>query len=202
MMHELTVAAEDVVFLDHMFRQDDADIARLPVTAQLSLAERYLTLGFGHDAQTVVDMVPDQPSNPARQILAARIALVLERPALAQASLLGLESEDANLLRANAKTKSGAHEEAYRLYEQANEPENAARTAWLAEEWQSLTNEDTPLFGPVAALASYPIAADSAFDGMLARTNTALQESGRAREVLTEMLRTPALQLSDTLPAE
>ena len=162
----------------------------------------YLALGFGHAAQTVVDMVPKQPRNPARQTLAARVALALGRPALAQASLLGLESKEADVLRAKSKAMSGAHDEAYRLYEQANEPENAARTAWLAKDWQSLTSDDTPLFGPVAMLSSNPIEVDSAYDGMLARTNTALEESSSARQLLAELLRTPDLQISGAQPFE
>ena len=195
LLKETAETADDLVFLDHMFRQTEEHIAMVPLTTKLKIAERYLALGFGHAAQSVVEMIPEDPRNRTRQILAARISLSLERPAMARAALLGIKGAQEDLLRAQAQRMSGALEEAHRLFMLAERPQEAVKTAWLANDWQSLTPEETPIFGPVAMVAAEPAEPDPEYEGMLARSSDALQESVNARRVLSEMLQAPELQI-------
>lgn len=195
LLKETAETADDLVFLDHMFRQTEEHIAKVPLTTKLKIAERYLALGFGHAAQSVVEMIPENPRNRTRQVLAARISLSLERPAMARAALLGIEGAQEDLLRAQAQRMSGALEEAHRLFMLAERPQEAVKTAWLANDWQSLTPEETPVFGPVAMVAAEPAEPDPEYEGMLARSSDALQESVNARRVLSEMLQAPELQI-------
>lgn len=135
-------------------------------------------------------------------MLAARIALRLERPAQARSALLGLDSAEADLLRAEAQRMSGALDEARRLYLRAGREQDAVNTAWLADDWDALSAEEPSIFGPVAAVAAQNTAADPTGEGMLARTVEALEESGNARAVLSELLSAPDLQLSGSEATE
>lgn len=202
LVKETTESADDIVFLDHMFRLSGKQVKMVPLATKLKIAERYLALGFGAAAQNIIDMIPDGPTNRTRQILAARIALNLERPALARAALLGLEGEDEDLLRAQAQRMSGGLEEAHHLYKRADNPQDAVTSAWLANNWQSLTPDETPVFGPVAVVAAQAAVDDPAYDGMLARTSDALKESMNARQVLLDLLTAPELQVDQQDPDE
>lgn len=196
LLKEAAETADEIVFLDHMFRQSEKTLKAVPLATKLKIADRYLALGFGHTAQNIIEMIPEHPQNRARQFLAARISLSLERPAMARAALLGIEGAQGDILRAQAQRMSGALEEAHRLFIQADRPQDAVQTAWLANDWQSLTPEDTPIFGPVAVLAAQNTEPDPQYEGMLARTADALQESSNARQVLSDLLQTPDLQIN------
>ncbi|QFT58375.1 hypothetical protein FIU94_06005 [Sulfitobacter sp. THAF37] len=202
LLNETAETAEEVVFLEHLFRQTPAQLAGVPPATRMKIAERYFALGFDHAAREIIETLPDQPVNRDRQMLAARIALRLERPAQARSALLGLDSAEADLLRAEAQRMSGALDEARRLYLRAGREQDAVNTAWLADDWDALSAEEPSIFGPVAAVAAQNTAADPTGEGMLARTVEALEESGNARAVLSELLSAPDLQLSGSEATE
>ncbi|MFK7834721.1 MAG: hypothetical protein AB8B60_00745 [Sulfitobacter sp.] len=195
LLTELTAAASDIVFLDHVFDQPSRDIQRLRTRPKLALATRLLDLGFAQEAQDIVEGIPARPSNEARQILEARAALALEMPERAQSALADIAGEEAAILKAEAKHMAGAHAEAYALFRQTNQDKEAARAAWLADDWREVTLGDNPLFGPVLTLTETEFAPSSSPDGMLARTSAALDESAAARQTLADLLRAPELEL-------
>jgi hypothetical protein len=202
LIREITAAAGDVVFLDHIFAQESKYIARLALRDKLRLAERLLSLGFSEMAQEVIATIPDRPRDTARQILGAQIALALEQPQLAQAALTELNSPEADVLRAEARAMSGAHDEAAQLFAEADQPQQAADAAWLAETLQSDALSDNPLFAPVIAISETDVAVSTQPVGMLARTNDALEESQNARAALADFLQDPALRIDTGEDAE
>lgn len=192
---ELTASASDVVFLDHIFQQTDHALDSLDAPAKMAVSKRLLGLGFPGPAQRVLAFVPDRPVDPERQILAARIALGLEQTNQAVAVLIGIEGAEADRLRAEAALKSGATSEAAAFFAKADDAEAATRTAWLAEDWASLTPEETPVFGPMATLATTATEVALEAEGMLSRTSAAVEESASARETIRALLNAPDVLL-------
>ncbi len=195
LMEELTAAADDIVFLDHVFAQPNRDIARLPVRHKLALATRLVDLGFGLQAEDVIASIPSRPRIDARQILAARIALDLGQPMRAQSELTELEGEEADRLRAVAKDMAGAHDEAYAIYRRLENDPAAVQSAWLAQDIDSLALANDTVFGPVLALTEGITPPSTETDGMLARSSVALEESAAARDALLTMLRAPQTEI-------
>ena len=192
-LKELSEKASDIAFLDILLRQTDMAIARVEDKIKLNLALRLLELGFAKQAQRITEGISNNPVSEMRQILTARISLALDQPFQAQAELIGLTSETAQIIRANAKHMSGAHEEAYALYENTNNPDKAFQSAWLAENWRELTMNETSIFGAVAALPNPKDPSRGGQGGMLDRTKKALKESSSARQTLRDLLATSSL---------
>ena len=188
MIAELVTSAGDVVFLDHFFRQPNSVVDDLPWTTKMAAADRLLSLGFAGPAQSVLALLADRPASTARQMLAARVALELGQTNQAVAVLIGVEGAEADQIRAEAALRSGAADEASVLFARAKQPEAAAETAWLAEDWANLTSQDTPIFGPMAELAALDAEVALESEGMLARTSAAVDESVSAREAIGALL--------------
>lgn len=192
---ELTTSASDVVFLDHIFQQFDQSLDKLSPKTKMAVSARLLKLGFAGPAQRVLALLEDHPADPARQILAARIALKLNQPNQAVAVLIGIDGPEADRLRAEAALMSGSAGEAAALFAQADSPEAATRTAWLADDWAALTPEETPVFGQIASLSQRETDVTLDAEGMLTRTSAAVEESSSAREAINNLLNAPELQL-------
>ena len=195
LMAELARTASDIVFLDHGFRQSRTQIENLDPDTNLLIAERLTDLGFADVAQNHILEVPDRPVDPRRQQVAARIALVLGQPTQARALLIGLEDPASELLRAEADIQAGRLDEAAEIYARTDQRDTAIETAWLADDWRTLTPSDAPVFGAVASIGAVPEIRPETAEGILARTTDALSESASARETLDALLRSPIVQI-------
>jgi hypothetical protein len=191
---KLTETASDIVFLDATFQQVNEDLEPLNTDTKILLASRLLVLGFATSALDIVQTVPDRPRNQERQMLAARIALALNQPFQALADLLEASGEAADILRADAKSMAGAHQEAHALYQNANQQDAAVRSGWLAQNWRELTPPDTPIFGQVTELAGSILDPSAGQVGMLSRTTAILKESGDARQTIFDLLNASELR--------
>lgn len=194
LLQKAATAASDIVFLDIIFRQPAKDLTLLDQSTKISVADRLLVLGFASNASALVETIPDRPRNPKRQELAAKVALALEQPYQALAELIGIDSEISNILRAEAKHKVGAFEDAHNFYQGARQPEAAAQSAWLAGNWRDLTDAETPIFGQIKALAEPTSAPENRKVGMLNRSGAVLKESAEARQTMEELLKMPELR--------
>ncbi len=188
LFQELAAAADDIKFLDVFFRQSKEDLALLDAQTTISLASRLLALGFAKKAQTLVDAIPDRPRSTRRQELSARIALAMDQPMRALVKLIGVETDTSSILRAEANNRVGAYEEAHRILREVGQPVAAARSAWLANSWQDLVDEETPIFGPLATLAKSPAEIEPDYTGMLSKTEAAIKESSKARQIIMQFL--------------
>ena len=196
LIRDLATSADDIVFLEHIFDQSTADIKGLPASDLATLAERFLKTGFAEHAERTLGHLTTDSMTANQKRLAARVALALGKPEKAQAVLLGLNDDATNTLLADAKSMSGAYDEAHMLYAQSEQTQPAAEAAWMSEDWQGLTTSETPVFGPAARLTAFTEEAiDGPTEGMLARSATALEESVTARETLAELLNADALQI-------
>lgn len=193
LLHELTKAADDVVFLDRVFDQSPRDLERLPIVQKIELAERLLSLGFAIQANEVVTSIPSRPRNDLRQLLAARIALNLGQPLKVESALSEMDGQEIDILRAQAKEMEGDHAAAFQLFYKSDQTEEANRAAWLSEEWLSLPTENNDLFGGAASLVDAAIEPSAETEGMLARSTAALEESEQARQTLLNLLQAPEL---------
>jgi hypothetical protein len=191
---KLTETASDIVFLDATFQQVNEDLEPLNTDTKILLASRLLVLGFATSALDIVQTVPDRPRNQERQMLAARIALALNQPFQALADLLEASGEAADILRADAKSMAGAHQEAHALYQNANQQDAAVRSGWLAQNWRELTPPDTPIFGQATELAGSILDPSAGQVGMLSRTTAILKESGDARQTIFDLLNASELR--------
>lgn len=190
-MAELTDQGDDMTFLDMVFDlQANRALDVTQITRQ-AIADRLLSLGFATAASTVIEQVQIAQPSDAVLLLKARIALALKQPGLAQAHLLGVTGEDADMLRARALTLKGDLADASQLFTASGDTDMAQTTAFLATDWQDRVPDDAPLVGPLARLSKTPLGADPARDGMLARSAAALDESADARSYIDSLLRAP-----------
>lgn len=181
---------------------DDAGIVRfaigyklgvgLPLTreASLDLAERLHQMGFYDQSQALLEAVPFHMTERER-VLLARQALSEARPRQAIAELLGIESEDAQKLRADALAMAGEHVGAAMAYNDISMKDAATREAWLAEDWGLIGQFGTPhqqdLEGVLSNLQE--IDADPKdIEGQLARNRRAVERSTQLREQLGALL--------------
>lgn len=195
-LERLAGRAEDIVFLEHLFAQEKPALETLPRTTKISLASRLMDLGFAAQVQEMLEMIPDAPRESTRQLLAARAALALRQPFQAQAALIGIDAAEAQLLLAQAKEMAGAYSEASAIFRSSNEADQAARAAWLSEDWGELTTAQSPAVGALTTMVqTQPGETDSDL-GPLGRANRILEESSAARNTLEQFLRDPLVQIN------
>jgi hypothetical protein len=192
---QLTLKADDLVFLEHTFDKSMTDLASIPVRTRLDLANRMMDLGFAAQVQKILATIDETPRQKQRQILAARAALALRQPFQAQAALIGIDELDAAILMAQAKEMTGEYREAAEIFSDINATSKAAEAAWLSDEWQDLTSTDTPGLGDVATLARTSPEESLTDLGPLGRANRALEESETVRGMLAELLQDPLVQI-------
>lgn len=194
---ELTKAADDVTFLSHVLQQPQRDLDQLNPDDKLPLARRLLDLDFAEKAQALVASQSSRSGQPQWQMLAAEAALALDQPYQAQAALLGLESPEADRLRAQAKSMIGDLSAARQLYLKTGQTKQADVAAWLSDSWQEVITPQTQTFGTAAALTAQELPDLSGGSALLARSTEAVEQSAAARELIADLLAQPAL----TLPA-
>ncbi len=190
----LTRNGTDIEFLDHAFRQFPT-LSRIPdPETVLDVADRLAELGFALEAERLLAQHADIPDDANTRFVRAKIALALSRAFEAEALIFGLQSPEAEMLRARAKAQTGAFDEAHDLFAELGQDGPRQQTAWLSDEWVSLVGDDTPVFSDVARVAQAKISNDANPDGMLGRASEAISESQAARSVIEELLRVSVLE--------
>ncbi|XDA98489.1 hypothetical protein AB1M95_00900 [Sulfitobacter sp. LCG007] len=188
LLSELVRASDDITFLDIALEQLDPDNAPVAPQVLLATAERLFDLGFVLQARDLLSFVPQMPRDDARQILAARIAIEEGSALRARAALIGLESPEAEALRAQAFVMEGDGTAARDIYDSLDMPEAADSAAWMSQQWVDLVTEDSPDYAAIRSIAARPVAPVDGGDEMLARSADAIEESARARATLAEFL--------------
>lgn len=189
----LTQNASDIEFLDHVFEQMAISLGQVDPDAKIKIADRLADLGFAREAETVLAARSDFPRTTTTRLLRARIALQLNRPFEAEALIYGIDTPEADKLRARAKTQSGAFEAASEILQQLGEEDGSQQTAWLANSWTVLIEDDAPVFGDIARVAQTELPENTDIQGMLSRTSAAISESAAARAAIQDLLRTAAV---------
>ncbi|WP_420013219.1 tetratricopeptide repeat protein [Tateyamaria sp.] len=186
----LTQNGEDIEFLDHVFEQMTYSLGSVKPRAKVKIARRLVDLGFAREAETVLGAREDIPNKAAIKILRGQIALELGRPFEAEALAYGIDTPEADMLRARAKRQAGAYEAAHTILEDLGEQDASAHSAWLANSWTALVREDAAVFGQIARVAQTELSENTELQGMLSRTSEAISESAAARATIRDLLRT------------
>ncbi|TCP39098.1 hypothetical protein [Rhodovulum marinum] len=105
--------------------------------ARLAVADRLLTLGFPARAAEIVSDIPPRGTPQERQVR-ARLALAIGQPGQAMQYLSGLDSPQADILRAEAARALGDLATAARYYGAAGDTERQAALAWRDRNWQTV----------------------------------------------------------------
>lgn len=106
----------------------------LTLATRQALAGRFLDLGFANAADRLVQAEQDEPSLRLR----ARAAMLRGEPDIVSGLLEGDLSPDANLLRADAASRLGAHDQATEFLDNAGNLDAAARSAVMQGDWRRL----------------------------------------------------------------
>ncbi|MCA0870523.1 hypothetical protein LCL97_06790 [Seohaeicola saemankumensis] len=145
--------ADDLVFLKHVLEEVSRGPEGLPLELGDSLADRLLVLGFADEAMAILEAKSDTPATEHRRLLRAQAALRLAKPHRALVELLGLDSPQANRLRASAMWMNGDFAAAGDLLLATNDTQAAARSFWMSQDFASIPGQDS---------AGYAIAAERA----------------------------------------
>jgi hypothetical protein len=180
--------ADDLDFLNHVFEEMDRAVETVDPRTRSRLAYRLVALGFPSQAKIFLDAGNGVKNTTDAKLLRARIALDLSQPQEALAHLFRVDGNEADELRAEAKAASGEFDDSYAIYSRIGDETNSQRTAWLADDWPSMIDQDTPVLGQIAQVALNPLDDRSDLDGMLGRTSEAISESREARQALEALL--------------
>jgi hypothetical protein len=143
----LTNDASDIVFLTYAFDLTAVTAEQLSTDTADALAERMLDMGFPSNAETLMMANIRSEASHRRKILRARAALDQGHPREAELQLLGATGSDADRLRARAREMLGDYQTALDLYSELDAKPAAARAAWLAGNWNSLSTEEGAIYG-------------------------------------------------------
>ena len=193
-LHLLSEQSDDIEFLKHAIQVSDDNDRELPEQLGNKVARRFLGLGFPvHAVRMLSGEGPDGPSRD-RRILRSEAALAQQLPREAFASVLGMEGDDADRLRARALEQMRDHERAAELLTEADKQAEAARNFWLTGNWQSVSENSDQRYGKLAGLAK-KISAEGVAGDMppLARARALIGGSASMRSDVAAMLKAAPL---------
>ena len=154
--------------------------------ARLAIAARLETLGFAGDALAVLGQLA-QSADDGRRIAAAA-DLQLGRPQAAVAALAALDPATSAPLMARAQEMLGRYDRARAAYEQAGQPEDAARMALMLQDWPDVAERGPPPLSGVAQLLSAPAAPPATAVPATAEAEALIDVSQRERTSIDSML--------------
>ena len=184
----LSTEAKDANFLKIVFAQIPSLVEMEDKDNVFEVAKRLQKLGFSETSERILIDANVGVNTPEQKKLRAEIALNLGRPAAASAFLIDLEGHDVIKLMAQAKEKKSEWTSAYNLYSQVDDFEAAQNNAWLAEEWQSLTDPSISDFGQLLPVSNRTLDQSEGTAGMMARSQGLLAESLQSRELIDSIL--------------
>ena len=150
----LTERADDVTFLQYalIFAEQGTSKEATPVAEMIT--RRLLDLGFSEQAQSLMMKVALEPANETRRLMMAEAALGMEMPHRALVELMGLDSPEANVLRAKALWQNGEFSRASEYLLAEEDTDGAARGFWHSENLEAITPDENVQFSQVAEVTA------------------------------------------------
>lgn len=185
---KIAESANDSEFLERYFLDADHFSSVLSADSILALSERLLDLGFAKEAEIMLQNLDADPNSDREKLLVAKLHLIGGSFAQSLEQLRGLQSQEANSLRAKALQGLGENAEASALFKEADQPDLATAATWLSNEWTELVNSEDPVFGPVRDIAVQPMPNVTRDSDAVIRASEALEASGLARVTLQNLL--------------
>lgn len=184
----LSKNSDDITFLEKFYDEFPGSTEGLMPKSVFKTAERLLKLGFATEAEKLLSTIIESSRTTEMNLAHAEALLLLKAPELAMSLLESLDGEQVDHLRARVLMELGQNQSAFELFQATNTPDEAVRSAWLANNWADLVPQDAPLLSDVSSLAKEPILDIETENGMLATSSSALEQSAMARETLEAML--------------
>ncbi len=190
----LTEKGSDGTFLRHIFELSDEGLKRVLDETKMKVAGRLFGLGFSEKSLEFLDAGDAWGQREDVRLLRAKIALATRKPKLAQLVLEGLNSSEALALRAESKAMLGENSHAFDLYAELSDQARSDTAAWLSDDWQNLMDEGAPRFGEMVRVSKEDLSLSNDIDGLLGRTEAALEDSSKARSAISEILQFEAFE--------
>ncbi|MQQ08325.1 hypothetical protein GFB49_07675 [Epibacterium sp. SM1979] len=189
----LTERASDVTFLHYglTFSKQATTAEAAPVVDLM--ARRLLDLGFAEHARSLMQKDALEAPSPERKLMIAEAAVALNEADVAIAELEGLQSSEANRLRARAYWQDGDYNSASQVLLKEEDTEEAARGFWLSENYQAISGIDgasEARFGAVANVSTEIDRVAQDPEGMppLAEARALMETSAGTRTRIEELL--------------
>ena len=180
--------ADDITFLGHYFTFARPHLSKISSQTLSAMSQRLTLLGFPAETLMVLGALPPTQWAAAHFLRAAGAEFAMQNIDQALVLLRDVDSPEAERLRASILQHQGQAETAVAHWHASGAPQRAQEAAWLAQDWQTLTPPDTPVFGPMVEIAIEPLAEIVPRDGMLGQSRQAIQASSKARATLQQML--------------
>ena len=180
--------APDVVFLEYAFGHAGLETNAIEPSVALRTAERLERLGFAQIADAYLRKPASLPNTTEARLVRARVALSLGQAEQAKLYLGDLEGVEASALRARASRQASRYAEAAELFREAGDQEASLTSSLLAEDWESLSQQEQSTLGSFASVVETPMDRSDDLDGMLQRMSNAVSESLSAREAIERLL--------------
>lgn len=188
-LDRLTEEADDLTFLSLAVQEISGPERILVAPVGNSIAARLIDLGFHDTASNLLLLPVSARKDPERRLLRAQIALEDRKPNRALVELAGLETEPAELLRAQALAMTGDHQSAAESFQKANDTENVARSRWLGGDWDLESGSDASGYADAAALAQTLNAENPVGVGQLSTARALLSASEETRVDISSLLK-------------
>ncbi|KIC20639.1 tetratricopeptide repeat protein [Leisingera sp. ANG-Vp] len=174
----LAERSDDVTFLQYslVFSGQATSAEAAPVA--VPVARRLLDLGFAEQAEELLNKLSLEAENETRRLMMAEAALVMDKPHRALVELMGLDSSEANRMRAEALWRNGEYGRAGEYLLAEDDANAAARGFWHSED-----------LGAIDAIED----SEGAEFGAVASVTTQIGETARDPEGLTPLAHARAL---------
>lgn len=165
----------------------------LNADASLRMSEKMFDLGFFGEAKRLLQAAQETTFLQRRRLLMARVALADNLPKRAEAEILGIDTPEAEALRARARSQAGDHQSAATLLAKLGDTQSAEEQVWLGGDLSALNDATTEVYRATSEYFSSEANTSSGSNpdetiGILARNKSLLQGSEQARSVVEELL--------------
>ena len=182
----LVVNADDITFLKHVMPVKGIVFTGFSGGIDNRIAKRLLDLGFPAEAQTYLTGNSNGNVLRERLVLRAEANLAQASPREAMINLLSINGYDVDVLKAQAHSQLGEHQDAHLLYVSAGRTDEARREALLAVDAMDTNETADPVFNPMTGVAVIEESAPQT--GVLAHSRQLIAESVDVRQKLSNTL--------------
>lgn len=148
----LAEKAEAPLFLRHVLDPQVFALPGLDEDVSLDVASRLLDLNLPDSADHWLGKYAAEPEDRRKALLLARRHLARGEPEAAEIALIGLQGEDALVLRGQAREMMQDFSFAADAFTRLGRSDEAQDAAWLAGDWAALENGAEPTYAATANL--------------------------------------------------
>ena len=182
--------ADDVTFLRYAIDSETGGSEYVSAQLGEQMAGKLLGLGFPDEAEMWLKKSGDSLNYKKRRMMQAEIEVAREQPYRALVELVGLSEPGANRLRAKALLQNGEYGKVGQVLTAAEDLNGAARGFWMAEEWETVPNQEDTHYSQVAEQSAQLFQVDPGIEQMtpLAQARSLMRGSSEVREEIAALL--------------